>query len=87
MPSVINSIGGGDTHTRTHTHTHKHTHTHTHTHTQTHTQTHTYRCLHRNNFKKPGVHGCKPDLKIRVFVNILQLQIVTYLRVPHKNCL
>ena len=46
MPLVINTLRGGDTHTQTHTHKH----------TQTHTQTHTYRCPHRNNFKKPGVH-------------------------------
>ena len=41
IPLVINSIGGG--------------HTHTHTHTNTHTNTHTYRRLNTNNFKKPGV--------------------------------
>ena len=43
---VINSLGGGDAHTRTHTHTHMHTHTHT----QTHTHKHAYSRLHRNNF-------------------------------------
>ena len=44
------------THTHTHPHTHTHAHTHTHTHTPTHARMHTYtyRCLHRNDFKKPG---------------------------------
>ena len=51
MTLVIISLGGGYTHTHTHTLTHRHTHTHTHTHTHKHTDS----CLHRNNFKKPGM--------------------------------
>ena len=64
-PLVFNSLGDGRMHTHTNTHTHTHTHTHIHTHTYTHNththihthkHTHTYRHLHRNNFKKPGIH-------------------------------
>ena len=65
MQLVINSLGGGHTHTHTRKHTHKHASKHTHTNTQANTHTHTDN-LHRINFKKPGAlaKGQRaPDLK------------------------
>jgi len=51
MPLVINSLGGG--HTHTHTHTHAHTCAHTHT-----------DIADKSNFKKPG--ACRPKAGVRL---------------------
>ena len=73
MPLVINSLGGGHTHTHTHTHTHKHTHKHT------------YRRPHRNNYKKPGAHR-PPGLHCMdsFFCRYNTLRNETY--VPYIHC-
>ena len=57
MPTVINSLRGGDTHTRTHTCTHAPTHT------QTHTDVHTKTIL-RNQALAGHMSGLKILTKI-----------------------